>query len=117
LLGVVVAGTKQSKTSRASVRAGAGAASGAVSVLGEVKYVIPLNGGRNAYIRNITTGQTPNLKTDSEAFVAEIRALSAAGHGLKIKAELEQLAADQPAHGWDATLKRLEEAEAFSVSA
>jgi hypothetical protein len=52
---------KQSKTSRASVRAGAGAASGAVSVLGEVKYVIPLNGGKNAYVRNITTGRTPNL--------------------------------------------------------
>ncbi len=105
---------KQSKTSRASVRAGAGAASGAVSVLGEVKYVIPLNGGKNAYIRNITTGQTPNLRTNSDAFVEEIRTLSAAGHGAKIKAELEQLATDAPDHGWDVTLKRLVEAEALS---
>ena len=105
---------KQSKTSRASVRAGAGAASGAVSVLGEVKYVIPLNRGKNAYIRNITTGQTPNLKTNSDAFVEEIRTLSAAGHGPKIKAELEQLAADAPDQGWDDTLKRLIDAEALS---
>jgi hypothetical protein len=106
---------KQSKTSRASVRAGAGAASGAVSVLGEVKYVIPLNAGRNAYVRNITTGQTPNLRTDSDAFVEEIRTLSAAGHGSKIRVELEGLAAALPEHGWDATLKRLEAAEALGA--
>jgi hypothetical protein len=112
-----VAGSKQSKTSRASVRAGAGAAAGGVSALGEVKYVIPLNGGRNAYVRNITTGQTPNLKTNSDAFVEEIRLLAAAGHGSKIRAELEQLAAEQPSHGWDVTLKRLVDAEALSAPA
>ena len=106
---------KQSKTSRASVRAGAGsAAAGAVSVLGEVKYVIPLNQGRNAYIRNITTGRTPNVRTDSEAFVEEIRQLAAAGHGSKIKIELEQLDADLPGQGWDATLKRLVDAEVLN---
>lgn len=109
-----MAGAKQSKTSRASVRAGAGAASGAVSVLGEVKYVIPLNSGRNAYIRNITTGKTPNLKTDSDAFIEEIRLLTAAGYGPKIRTELEQLAVDLPDHGWDATLKRLVDAEALA---
>jgi hypothetical protein len=108
---------KQSKTSRASVRAGAGSASGGVSALGEVKYVIPLNGGRNAYIRNITTGRTPNLKTNSDAFVEEIRLLAAAGHGAKIRVELEQLAASEPSHGWDETLKRLEDAEALSAPA
>jgi hypothetical protein len=85
-----------------------------VSVLGEVKYVIPLNGGKNAYVRNITTGRTPNLRTNSDAFVEEIRALAAAGHGAKIKAELEALATELPDHGWDATLKRLVEAEALS---
>lgn len=109
---------KQSKTSRASVRAGAGgAAGGGISALGEVKYVIPLNRGRNAYIRNITTGQTPNLRTDSEDFVEQVRSLSAAGHGSKIRAELETLAAQSPDHGWDATIKRLEEAEALGAPA
>jgi len=104
---------KQSKTSRASVRAGSGSGSGAVNVLGEVKYVIPLNHGRNAYVRNITTGRTPNLRTDSEAFVEEIRMLARAGHGAKIRAELERLAADLPEDGWDVTLKRLVDAEAL----
>jgi hypothetical protein len=105
---------KQSKTSRASVRAGAGSGGGPVSVLGEVKYVIPLNHGRNAYVRNITTGRTPNLRTDSEAFVEEIRMLAAAGHGAKIRAELERLAAELPDDGWDVTLKRLVDAEALA---
>src|SRR5437016_10959355 len=83
----VVAGSKQSKTSRASVRAGAGAGGvGGISALGEVKYIIPLNRGRNAYIRNVTNGQTPNLKTDSEAFIEQIRALSAIGQGAKLRA-------------------------------
>lgn len=109
---------KQSKTSRASVRAGAGAGgAGNISALGEVKYLIPLNRGRNAYVRNISTGQSPNLKTDSEDFVELIRALAAAGHGNKIRAEIEALAAESPDHGWDATLKRLEDAEALGAPA
>lgn len=108
---------KQSKTSRASVRAGAAGAAGGISALGEVKYLIPLNRGRNAYVRNVASGQTPNLKTDSEAFVEQIRTLAAAGHGAKIRAELEQLAAVSPDHGWDSTIKRLDEAEALGAPA
>jgi hypothetical protein len=113
-----VAGSKQSKTSRASVRAGAGAGgAGGISALGEVKFLIPLNRGRNAYVRNIGTGQTVNLKTDSDAFVEQIRTLAASGQGAKLRAELQQLAADLPEQGWDATLKRLEDAEALSAPA
>ena len=55
-----------SKTARASVRAGAGTG-GALSVLGEYKYVIPLNHGRHAYVRNLTNGKTLHLRTDSDA--------------------------------------------------
>lgn len=105
----------QSKTARASVRAGAaGGAGGGVSVLGEYKYLIPLNSGRNAYVRNLVTGRTPNLRTDSEAFLDEIRQLAGNGHGAKIKAELEALATAHPEHGWDVTAKRLEEAGVFA---
>jgi len=104
---------RQSKTARASVRAGAGAGSGAVSVLGEVRFLIPLNQGRNAYVRNITLGRTPNLRTDSEAFVEEVRQLATAGHGAKIRAELEQLQVELPGDGGDVTLKRLDEAGAL----
>ncbi|MFF5082462.1 hypothetical protein ACFY36_35910 [Actinoplanes sp. NPDC000266] len=101
-----------SKTARASVRAGQGSG-GALSVLGEYKYLIPLANGRFAYVRNLTNGKTAHLKTDSEAFVEEIRLLAAAGHGAKIRAELEALGTAHPQDGWDATEKRLVEAGVF----
>ena len=104
-----------SKTARASVRAGqAGAAGGALSVLGEFKYLIPLNKGRHAYVRNLTNGRTVHLKTDSDAFVEEIRVLTGAGHGTKIRAELKALATAHPTDGWDATEKRLDDAGVFA---
>lgn len=102
-----------SKTARASVRAGQAGQSGALNVLGEFKYLIPLNSGKHAYVRNLTNGQTSRLATDSEAFIEEIRSLAAAGHGTKIRAELSLLAAAHPSHGWDATEKRLVEAGVF----
>ena len=82
-----------SKTARASVRAGQAGQGGALSVLGEFKYLIPLNGGKHAYVRNLTNGKTVHLRTDSDAFVEEIRVLAAAGHATKIRAEITGLAA------------------------
>jgi hypothetical protein len=103
-----------SKTARASVRAGqASGQTGALSVLGEFKYVIPLNAGRHAYVRNLTNGRTVHVRTDSEAFVEEIRSLTQAGHGAKIRTELTTLAAANPGHGWDTAEKRLVEAGVF----
>ena len=104
-----------SKTARASVRAGQ-ATGGALSVLGEFKYVIPLNGGKHAYVRNLTNGKTNHLRTDSEAFVEEIRVLVGAGHGTKLRAEFVALAAAHPSHGWDDTEKRLVDAGVFDVA-
>ena len=103
-----------SKTARASVRAGqAGAAGGALSVLGEFKYLIPLNNGKHAYVRNLTNGRTVHHKTDSEAFIEEIRVLAGAGHAAKIRAELQSLDSAHPDHGWGATEKRLADAGVF----
>jgi len=102
-----------SKTARASVRAGQSSQGGALNVLGEFKYLIPLNQGKHAYVRNLTNGRTAHVATDSEAFVAEIRSLAEAGHGAKVRAELNALAAAHPSHGWDATEKRLVEAGVF----
>lgn len=101
-----------SKTARASVRAGQ-STSGALSVLGEYKYLIPLANGRFAYVRNLTNGRTNRLKTDSDAFVEEIRVLATAGHGTKIRAEIKALEDTYPNDGWDATEKRLVEAGVF----
>ncbi len=103
-----------SKTARASVRAGqAGAAGGALSVLGEFKYLIPLNKGKHAYVRNLTNGKTVHLRTDSESFIEEIRVLAGAGHAAKIRAEINALAAQFLGDGWDATEKRLVDAGVF----
>jgi len=101
-----------SKTARASVRAGE-AKGGALSVLGEFKYLIPLNKGKHVYVRNLTNGKTTHLSTASDAFVEEIRVLAAAGHGPKIRAELTALATTHPGHGWDTTQKRLVDAGVF----
>ena len=91
-----------SKTARASVRAGQAGQAGALSVLGEFKYLIPLNQGKHAYVRNLVNGKTAHVRTDSEAFVEEIRMLAGAGHAAKIRAEINALAAESPGHGWDA---------------
>jgi hypothetical protein len=104
-----------SKTARASVRAGQSGAPGALSVLGEFKYVIPLNKGKHAYVRNLTNGKTAHLKTTSDAFAEEIRALVGAGHGAKVRAELVALAAAYPGDGWDQTEKRLVDAGVFEA--
>lgn len=102
-----------SKTARASVRAGQAGQGAALSVLGEYKYLIPLNNGKHAYVRNLVTGRTVHVRTDSDAFVEEIRQLASAGHGAKIRAELNDLAAAHPGHGWEATEQRLVEAGVF----
>jgi len=82
-------------------------------VLGEFKYLIPLNSGKNAYVRNLTNGKTVHLRTDSDAFVEQIRVLAGAGHGPKVRAEILTLATVHPDHGWDATEKRLVDAGVF----
>jgi len=104
-----------SKTARASVRAGQAGQGAALSVLGEFKYLIPLNNGKFAYVRNLISGKTAHLRTDSDAFVEEIRALATAGHAAKIRAEINGLAAAHPSDGWDATEKRLVEAGVFEA--
>jgi hypothetical protein len=105
-----------SKTARASVRAGQAGKEGALSVLGEFKYIIPLNSGKHAYVRNPTNGKTPHLSTGSQAFIEEIRTLTAAGHGPKIRAELAALNEANPGHGWAETEKRLVEAGVFEAA-
>jgi len=105
----------RSKTARQAVRAGAGSSGGGLTFLGEHRYLVPLNNGKHAYVRNLTTGKTKRLKTSSDAFVEEIRQLVEAGHGAKIRAEFEQLAKDHPSHGWDDTAKRLVEAEVLEA--
>lgn len=102
-----------SKTARASVRAGQQKGNG-LSVLGEFKYLIPLNKGKHVYVRNITNGQTVHAAVDSDRLVEELKGLTEAGHGNKIKGELQKFAEELPAEqNWAETLKNLEAAGAF----
>ena len=104
-----------SKTARASVRAGQ-ATGGALSVLGEFKYIIPLNGGKHAYVRNLTNGKTAHLRTDSDAFVEEIRILAAAGHGTKLRAEFARWRRSTRPTAGTTTEKRLVDAGVFETA-
>jgi hypothetical protein len=105
-----------SKTARASVRAGQAGKDGALSVLGEFKYLIPLNGGKHVYVRNLLNGKTTHVSTSSDAFIEEIRALAGAGHGTKLRAELANLDSAYPTQGWGDTEKRLLEAGVFEAA-
>jgi hypothetical protein len=105
----------QSKTARASMRAGSGAGKQAVTFLGEIKFLVPCDGGRYAYVRNVKTGKMPHVRTDSERFVEEVRSLSEIGHAGRLRNELDQLAKDHPTDGWELTAKRLEEAGALEA--
>ncbi|MQA05047.1 MAG: hypothetical protein GEV07_20770 [Streptosporangiales bacterium] len=102
----------RSKTARQAVQAGRGSGGG-LTFLGDHRYLVPLNNGKHAYVRNLTTGKTKRLKTTSDAFAEEIKQLVEAGHGAKVRGEFDQLAKDFPTHGWDDTAKRLVEAEVF----
>ena len=110
-----MASSNTSKTARASVRAGE-SKGGALSVLGEFKYLIPLNNGKHAYVRNLLNGKTTHMSTSSEQFIEEIRALAAAGHATKIRAELASLDSAYPTQGWGDTEKRLLEAGVFEAA-
>lgn len=103
-----------SKTARASVRAGQAGQGGGLSVLGEYKYLIPLNKGKHAYVRNLTTGKTVHCATDSDKFTEELKTLTAAGHGEKIRLELDSFASSYPEQGWADTTQRLVDAGVFA---
>ena len=80
---------KESKTARASVRAGAGGAGGA-RVFGDMKRFTPLGGGF-CYFAN-SDGKNLHLKVDSEELFGILSAIEGADRA-KIDAEVAELAA------------------------
>ena len=80
---------KESKTARASVRAGAGGAAGG-RVFGDMKRFTPLGGGF-CYFTN-SDGKTLHLKVDSEELFGILSSLEGADRG-KVEAEVAELAA------------------------
>jgi hypothetical protein len=84
----VAGAKKESKTARASVRAGAGGAGGA-RVFGDMKRFTPLGGGF-CYFTN-SDGKNLHLKVDSEELFTVLTALGDADKA-KITAEVGELA-------------------------
>jgi hypothetical protein len=84
----VAGAKKESKTARASVRAGAGGAGGA-RVFGDMKRFTPLGGGY-CYFTN-SEGKNLHLKVDSEELFTVLSALDEASRA-KIAAEVAELA-------------------------
>ena len=80
---------KESKTARASVRAGAGGAGGG-RVFGDMKRFTPLGGGFCYFAA--TDGKNLHLKVDSEELFGILSAIEGADRA-KINAEVSELAA------------------------
>lgn len=110
--------SRTSKTARQAVRAGSGTAAGGLTVTGDIVRVIPLNEGRHCYLRTVD-GRSVHVATAGPAFVELVRSqvTSAPAMAAKLRGELAGLAGRFPAHGWDATLARLEAASAFEPPA
>ena len=86
---VVAGAKKESKTARASVRAGAGGAGGG-RVFGDMKRFTPLGGGFCYFAAS--DGKNLHLKVDSEELFTVLSAIEGADRA-KIDAEVTELAA------------------------
>lgn len=94
--------SKNSRSSRNSA-----VANGPVNY-GAFRILIPVGSGSGAYVFNPATGKNPRLRVDSTEFADQIREIAEAGQGAKLVSELQQLHIDQPTHGWDGVLARLQ---------
>jgi hypothetical protein len=100
----VAGAKKESKTARASVRAGAGGAAGA-RVFGDMKRFTPLGGGFCYFIGS--DGKTLHVKVDSQELFDVLSALEGADRS-KVEAEVSGLATQFPQlTAWAALRDRL----------
>lgn len=101
-----------SKTARASTRAGQSGAADAVATAlhSDINRIVPLDGGRFAYVLHPVTGKTLHLRTDSDAFDDTVAELAGLGLGARLRRELAGLADAFPTAGWAAVLERLDAA-------
>lgn len=101
--------SKTSNKARTSTsRAGAAGANATFA-----RFLMPTNFGQHAYVRSATTGLNPLLSTSSQAFIDSVKAITDAGYGDKVEAELVALAEKFPTHNWETTAARLREAGAL----
>ena len=98
-------GAVQSKTARASMRTGAGKAEFIAAA--DAPRIVPLGGGTHAYILDPRDGKTRRFKVSSEEFFGMLEALDEAGHGDRMRRDLNELAVRYPAAGWTQAIARI----------
>jgi hypothetical protein len=96
----------QSKTARASMRTGGGKAEFIAAA--DAPRIVPLGGGTHAYILDPRDGKTRRFKVASDEFFGILTTLEDAGHGDRMRRDLNELANRYPASGWGQALARID---------
>ena len=98
-------GAVQSKTARASMRTGGGKAEFIAAA--DAPRIVPLGGGTHAYILDPRDGKTRRFKVSSDEFFAMLATLDEAGHGDRMRRDLNDIANRYPASGWAQAIARI----------
>ena len=96
----------QSKTARASMRTGGGKADFIAAA--DAPRIVPLGGGTHAYILDPRDGKTRRFKVASDDFFGMLATLDEAGHGDRMRRDLNELANRYPASGWSQAIARID---------
>jgi hypothetical protein len=96
----------QSKTARASLRTGAAKAEFIAAA--DAPRIVPLGGGTHAYILDPRDGKTRRFKVSSDEFFGMLATLQEAGHGDRMRRDLNELANRYPQSGWSQAVARIE---------
>jgi len=96
----------QSKTARASMRTGGGKAEFIAAA--DAPRIVPLGGGTHAYILDPRDGKTRRFKVASDEFFGMLATLDEAGHGDRMRRDLNELANRYPASGWSQAIARID---------
>ena len=98
-------GAVQSKTARASMRTGGAKAEFIAAA--DAPRIVPLGGGTHAYILDPRDGKTRRFKVASDEFFGMLTTLDEAGHGDRLRRDLNELANRYPTSGWSQAIERV----------
>jgi hypothetical protein len=96
----------QSKTARASLRTGGAKAEFIAAA--DAPRIVPLGGGTHAYVLDPRDGKTRRFKVSSDEFFGMLATLQEAGHGDRMRRDLNELANRYPASGWSQAIARID---------
>jgi len=70
--------------------------------------IVPLGGGTHAYILDPRDGKTRRFKVASDEFFGMLTTLDEAGHGDRMRRDLNELANRYPQSGWSQAIARID---------